>query len=214
MRVFTLVNAVLSTFWLLKPLSKSNATNITDSSNTTLSDERRICPLAPAVRVNFTLSEPEMKLIYEASKLCLLVFPDFSGFVTQQKIEDYRKIYERFDVWRDWNDQTVVAKTADGTCHAAFAGSSLWNPFDQWQNLNPFPKRLGSDSCWVRRGYFNAYNTSYKDEFRVALDSCMASCGNGTLCNLVLSGYSQGTTAKPVYQPAKITMNHTSRTNS
>jgi hypothetical protein len=188
MRSSTFAKVVVAAFWPLTLTRLSNGT----VTNLSLGDGHVICPLDPPVTVNFTLSEIEMTLIYAASKLCLLIYPDFSGRMTQEKIEDHRINYERFDAWGDWNDQAVVAKTSDGTCHAAFAGSSCWNPLDQWQNLNPLPKSLGSNSCWVRRGYFNAYNTSYKDEFRVALDSCMTSCGIHTQCDLVLSGYSQG----------------------
>jgi Lipase (class 3) len=190
----TLANVVVIAFWLFTVIQLSNGDIATpsESGNNTFDDERRNCPLPPPVTIQFTLSETDMTLVYEASKLCLLIYPDFSGYITQEKIASHRKNYERFDAWGDWNDQGAVAKIADGTCHATFAGSSCWNPLDQWQNLNPLPKSLGDNSCWVRRGYFNAYNTSYKDEFRIALDDCMASCNNDTQCDLVLSGFSQG----------------------
>ena len=189
---------VLATWWLLDRLQLChgdvNDTVTAALVNDTLNHGTRLCPLAPPVTINFTLSEWEMTLIYDASRLCLLIYPDFSGPMTSSKIEQLRHNYTRFDAWSDWNDQAVVAKTStNGICHASFAGSSCWNPLDQWQNLNPMAKSLHNNSCWVRQGYFNAYNTSYKDAFRIALDDCMASCvDNGIPCNLVLSGYSQG----------------------
>ncbi|CAB9527135.1 expressed unknown protein [Seminavis robusta] len=189
-----LQSALFPALLLLQVANGDNDTNTIQRDNTPRNSNatlngRRICPMTPPINVNFTLSEKNMTDIYEASKLCKLIYPDFSGYI-QGQVEEQRKNYEIFDAWGDLNDQAAVAKTATGVCHATFAGSSCWNPLDQFQNLHPGPKQM-TDNCWIRKGYFDAYNTSYKNSFRRSLDDCMSSCGTEP-CELILSGYSQG----------------------
>ncbi|CAB9505733.1 expressed unknown protein [Seminavis robusta] len=136
----------------------------------------------------------------------------------EDMIDEQRKVFERFDGFHDYNDQSLVAKTKDTqTCFVTFQSTDPGNGvvaflMDQWQNVNPFKVRIGTSDCYARKGYVNAYNaSSYKDEQRKSIDACVASCGD-TPCPLVLSGFSQGGSAAVVaaadlahYNPEVIT---------
>lgn len=176
-------------------------------------DVNQNCPALdpPAEEVFFSLSESflknEVKLMMDFTNL---LNRDDSGEITE-KIDDQRKLYERFNAWNDINDQTLVAKTNDTKiCFTAFSSVQGTNVFDQWQNINPFRVRIGDTDCVSRRGYYSAYFSTFYKEYRRSIDDCVASCEGG--CPLVMGGHSQGGSASVIgsidlihYNPEVIT---------
>ena len=171
------------------------------------------CPVYPP-DIKLNLTRADVQMIYNAHELNILVTRTASGRI-KKVVEDQKDnpYYERFEGWGDINDQALVAKVAaDSTCYISIMGSEAFNPFDQLQNLNFCDTKLDDTDCIVRSGYLDAYNTSYKDEFRRGVDSCVGSCGPNTQCPLVISGHSQGGAAAVVaaidlhfYNPTTIT---------
>lgn len=147
------------------------------------------CPSYPST-IAFNFTEADVQSLHTACVLNMLVNRCESGGM-RKIIKNQQENYERFDGWADINDRALVAKTKDTRiCYASIMGTEFFNPFDQLQNLNCKDTIMDGTDCLVRDGYLDAYNTSYKDAFRVEVDACVASCTGG--CPLVLSGLSQG----------------------
>ncbi|CAB9515266.1 expressed unknown protein [Seminavis robusta] len=116
-------------------------------------------------------------------------------------VPELEKVYERVDAFSDIDDQALIVKTKDTQlCFAAFQASDRgdrmvegWIGYilDQWHNINPFTYKIKGTDCKIRQGTFDAYNTTYKVDFRRALNACVESCGDEQ-CPLVLAGDSQG----------------------
>ncbi|CAB9499080.1 expressed unknown protein [Seminavis robusta] len=112
-------------------------------------------------------------------------------------LPELREMYERADVFSDFDDQALIVKTKDTKmCFASFQATDQANYFafavDLWHNINPLTERIEGTDCIIRRGVVQAYNTTYKKEFRRSLDDCIASCGSDEPCPLVLTGASIG----------------------
>ena len=63
------------------------------------------------------------------------------------------------------------------------------------QNLNPINEDIENSDCRVRKSYKDIYFNSYHDELKKEIRQCVRSCrhkGEGDLCPLVVSGFSQG----------------------
>ncbi|CAB9498193.1 unknown protein [Seminavis robusta] len=146
------------------------------------------CPSLPSVSVTFEISASRLEDVYQSAKLITL-----SAVQSIDKlVEENQDNYDLFQGWADWDDRTILAKL-NGTCYVAF-GFPEGTLLDPIQNLNPLTQPVGD--CLVRRGFFDAYNTSsYAQEFRQELNTCLASCssnGQRQQCPLVTTGYSQG----------------------
>lgn len=125
----------------------------------------------------------------------LMSLVDFSLNVTMDIAKDpglyhrvpwYRKTYERFFVWHDFNDAHILLKH-DDKCWATFGGQKLFNLLDRLQQLVPLPMKARNSTCWVRGGYFNAYYTSYLEDFKSKTKGCVESCADSP-CPLILTG--------------------------
>lgn len=176
---------------------------------TNVQHERRLFSLQPRQQSNETcamisdsISEEDTNtlvtedLLYQfhiANELALSV--SFKPKILS-KVDYYRTIYERFDAFDDErNDAAIIAKV-DQTCYAVFRGTVEYNDADVAQNFVPGYRRVPDTDCYVRRGYYDAYFTSYKEEFETELRHCVDSCqgedGTGEPCQVILSGASQG----------------------
>ena len=94
-------------------------------------------------------------------------------------------IYE----FEDKDDGALVAYHPDSqTCYAAFSPTERFNLLDIWQLFNP--KQQEIEGCTVRKGYYNAYFSTYYFEFLEVLEDCMSKNDGET--KLVLTGHSQG----------------------
>ena len=153
------------------------------------------CPMSASnvAEANTLLTEGLLYQFHIASVLALSV--SFKLNIVQ-KIDHYRSIYERFNAFDDdFNDAAGVAKV-EQTCYAVFRGTIEYNSKDVAQNFVPGYRRVPGTDCYVRRGYYDAYFTSYQQQFDTEVRECVSSCraedGTGADCQLILSGASQG----------------------
>ena len=147
------------------------------------------CPAYPS-NIAFNISKNEFQVIYTAQILAKFVTAE--DLTSEESIEEQRKFYERYNVYRTRSDSALIAKTkGEAVCYATFAGTNSFSLVDLWQNINPLGIRIGD--CAMKRGYYQAYAANHIDELRVEIDACVASCNDG--CRLVLSGFSQGGSA-------------------
>ena len=176
---------------------------------TNVQHERRLFSLQPRQESNETcamisdsiseegtstlLTEDLLYQFHIANELALSV--SFKPKIVS-KVDYYRAIYERFDAFDDENNDAAVIAKVDQTCYAVFRGTVEYNDADVAQNFVPGYRRVPDTDCYVRRGYYDAYFTSYKEEFETELrhcvDSCKADDGAGEPCQVILSGASQG----------------------
>ena len=143
--------------------------------------------LVPFAQADVVLTKKIMDLALDSAKLSAIAydtFPltDLSGF-------DYINNY------LDEPDQALVAKK-DGYCFAVFRGTTM--TVDDWaQNF-----KLGTDDictsstenkqcCVTRSGFYEAYYTSYMNEFESDLRACAKECKEIDEC-VVVTGHSQG----------------------
>uniref|UniRef100_A0A7S4NAS7 Fungal lipase-type domain-containing protein n=1 Tax=Odontella aurita TaxID=265563 RepID=A0A7S4NAS7_9STRA len=136
---------------------------------------------APSV----VLTQPVMKLVRESALLSKMAYdpaPNATGFSSLKNF-----LVEP--------DQAIVAKH-NGYCFGAFRGTTMtWT--DWSQNFDPGSVDACVDieestrCCTTRHGFFEAYMTSYRDEFERDVRECAKSCTNPDEC-VVLTGHSQG----------------------
>ena len=108
--------------------------------------------------------------------------------------------YIEFSYYNAEPDQALFAKTTVGGndyCFGVFRGTTM-TLVDWKQNVEPGSHEvcvdLGDDQnhcCTTRKGFYDAYTTSYVKEIEVQLRDCAKSCTNKDEC-LVLTGHSQG----------------------
>ncbi|CAB9520157.1 expressed unknown protein [Seminavis robusta] len=169
---------------LQSPFSKTNQQHRRGQDN---------CPaLYPAPEdIVLSLTKPFMRRANYTLGLSTLANRGVSGPI-EDNIEEQRKLWEFFDGWSDIDDQTVVAKPFDmDVCFAVFSSVQGINPFDQWQNINPFTIQIPNTNCIVRRGFWAAYKSiKFYTKFRAALNKCLAICDGG--CDMIFGGHSQG----------------------
>ncbi|CAB9524214.1 expressed unknown protein [Seminavis robusta] len=110
-----------------------------------------------------------------------------------EKIDYYKTLYERFAAFDDGlNDVALVAKVED-VCYGVFRGTVESNLADVAQNFIYGFRQVPGTTCYVRRGYYDAYFTDYQVDFETELKDCVGSCNNGNGgCELILAGASQG----------------------
>ena len=108
--------------------------------------------------------------------------------------------YKEFSYYNDEPDQALFAKTTIGGndyCFGVFRGTTMtW--VDWEQNVDPNSHEvcvdLGDEQthcCTTRKGFFDAYTTSYVKELEMDLRNCTKTCTNKDEC-LILTGHSQG----------------------
>uniref|UniRef100_A0A7S1YYV1 Fungal lipase-type domain-containing protein n=1 Tax=Trieres chinensis TaxID=1514140 RepID=A0A7S1YYV1_TRICV len=95
-------------------------------------------------------------------------------------------------------DQALVAKH-NGYCFGVFRGTTM--SWDDWsQNLDPGKvdacvpdpsDNTKTECCTTRKGFYEAYMTSYRDDIEKELLDCAKTCSNPDEC-VVLTGHSQG----------------------
>lgn len=111
-----------------------------------------------------------------------------------------QKGFESYEIFHEEPDQAMVVKTEDGYCFGVFRGTTL--TWDDWrQNLLPGRQDVctnivganGNDTtcCSTREGFYDAYNTHYREKWEESLRKCAHSCENKDEC-IVLTGHSQG----------------------
>jgi len=187
---------VLLSFFLSSTAAKEDAGNNLRQQQKER-DLQSIPPPCPSEdkfnEVLFDLTRAQTQIFYNAMQLTLLVTRSKSGSISKvEKKQEDNPYYSNFTGFGDINDQALVAKVAsEDTCYGVFMGSEKLNPFDAIQNLNPFNTDMENTDCQVRSAFFDAYSTSYNDEFRNAVNDCVASCGD-TQCPLVFAGYGSG----------------------
>lgn len=95
-------------------------------------------------------------------------------------------------------DQALTVQTSDDHCFVAFRGTSL--TFDDWsQNLKLGTEDLCIDvalggtkeCCTSRVGFYDAYNTPYRNDVEEEVRKCAATCQDKDDC-VVITGHSQG----------------------
>lgn len=92
--------------------------------------------------------------------------------------------FDTFRVFEDCDDLAIVASRG-GSCYAVFRATVFINPLDMIQLFDWRKEMIGS--CTVRRGFSNAFYSSYYGQFMAELDDCMS--GNS---ELIIGGHSQG----------------------
>jgi len=166
--------------------NSSNSNNVTNTSSP--------CVISPdhLFEPSALLTEDTLYKFHVASMLSLDVSFQINLL---DKIDYYRTIYERFNAFDDkFNDAAVVTKV-DQTCYAVFRGTVEYNNVDVAQNFVAGYRKVPGTKCYVRRGYYDAYFTTYREKFETEVRDCVASCrnnGTGDDCELILSGASQG----------------------
>jgi pimeloyl-ACP methyl ester carboxylesterase len=142
-----------------------------------------LCP--SSVTGDLVLNEKIMQLSSIAAELSVL------AYASDPPIETY----DTFGFFSDEPDQALVAKKL-GYCFAAFRGTTL--TADDWrQNFKIGTEEVckgakGDEQCCsTRAGYFQAYNTPYKNDMEAAIRACAKDCLNPDEC-VVLTGHSQG----------------------
>ncbi|CAB9524515.1 expressed unknown protein [Seminavis robusta] len=148
--------------------------------------------LAAPISSDVVLDKKTMDLTLTSAKLSALVYdanPSSSGY----------DLLKRFTVEPD---QAFVAKK-DGYCYGVFRGTTM--SWDDWrQNFRMGSEVIcGSDNmavpntpkqpvcCAARAGFYDAYHTSYFQDFEKAIRRCAQDCLNPDEC-VVLTGHSQG----------------------
>ena len=144
--------------------------------------------------LSVTLSKRFAKRAVIASELSFVSFDD--DISSNNKVRKYRKIYDEFNAWEDLNDAHLLVKQ-DGVCYGVFRGTIQPSLTDNVQNLYRKNEQVAGTNCEVRKGFHQAYFTSYVQQFRRKLVKCVKSCAqssskSGENCPLVLSGQSQG----------------------
>jgi hypothetical protein len=110
--------------------------------------------------------------------------------------------YPFFQWYNHEPDQTLVARSAYNVCFVAFRGTEP-SIADIFQNIIPGTVNVcsqGQDDttedtcCQVRRGYYDAYNTSYVHQIEADLQTCTEYCmgKDHQPCPVVLKGHSKG----------------------
>lgn len=138
------------------------------------------------------LSKKIMELTLEAARLSSLAY--------EEKAPDdtVTNDYETFGYHDQEPDQALTAKTKDGHCFVAFRGTSL--TWEDWkQNLEIGKQEIcqtigKSDEeicCTSRVGFYNAYNTNYRDQVEREVRDCAKFCKNKDDC-VIITGHSQG----------------------
>jgi hypothetical protein len=172
-----------------KSSNDSYTDSFSDNGTMKLQDHRHMreaCGIQPrSSRRNFGMSKDFLLRSYTAMKLIRLV--------TEGDTDDpnHYKVYENFFVYSDLYDKALVVKTqTDAMCYGVFRGTQFFNPLDHYQNLIPLTSAVPNSDCVVRQGFQQAYFSSYVDQFRFGLDTCVQSCPGG--CPVILTGHGQG----------------------
>jgi pimeloyl-ACP methyl ester carboxylesterase len=140
-----------------------------------------------SVTADLVLNEKIMKLSKIAAELSVLSYAEDPP---------NESAYDSFGFFDDEPDQALVAQKM-GYCFAAFRGTTL--TADDWrQNFKlgneevcKGSKKGDEQCCSTRTGYFQAYNTAYKNDMEDAIRACAKDCLNPDEC-VVLTGHSQG----------------------
>jgi pimeloyl-ACP methyl ester carboxylesterase len=137
------------------------------------------------VTADLVLNEKIMKISKIAAELSVLTYAEYPP----------SKAYDTFGFFDDEPDQALVAKKL-GYCFAAFRGTTLtaedWRQNFKLGNEEVCTGPKGDEQCCsTRTGYFQAYNTAYKDDMEAAIRACAKECLNPDEC-VVLTGHSQG----------------------
>ena len=105
---------------------------------------------------------------------------------------------ERTVIYEDQNDRALVTRR-EGTCYLSFAGANIrdfvgiFTDGNQGTGFTGTTQVCGSDGCCrLDRGITRAYFSDYVEQMEADTRECVASCGFGTPCPLVLTGHSQG----------------------
>jgi pimeloyl-ACP methyl ester carboxylesterase len=138
-----------------------------------------------SVTADLVLNEKIMKLSKIAADLSVLAYAE----------DPPNEAYDTFGFFDDEPDQALVAKKL-GYCFAAFRGTTLtaddWRQNFKLGNEDVCKGKTGDEQCCsTRTGYFQAYNTAYKDDMEAAIRACAKDCLNPDEC-VVLTGHSQG----------------------
>jgi len=150
-------------------------------------------PLLQLASSELVLSKKIMKLTLEAAKLSSLAYEE------KAPDDSVTNDYEAFGYHDQEPDQALTAKTKDGYCFVAFRGTSL--TWEDWkQNIEIGKKEIcraldGKNDeeicCTSRVGFYNAYNTNYRDQVEREVRDCAKSCKNRDDC-VIITGHSQG----------------------
>lgn len=137
------------------------------------------------VRSEVVLSEKIMKLSRQAAVL------SSQAYLPNPEADFCKSIINHIEE----PDQALVAETEDGYCIAAFRGTTL-TAVDWSQNLDPRSEEICTAQdptlcCGTRKGFYDAYSTSYESELETQLRECAAKCDDPNEC-VILTGHSQG----------------------
>lgn len=102
--------------------------------------------------------------------------------------------YDSFELFTMEPDVSVVAKKG-GFCYGV-ARATTASIADQRQNFGKDTRVICSEQdetncCTAHKGWSDAYNNSFREEFETALRDCAATCDDADEC-VVLGGMSQG----------------------